>query len=64
MHTSFTLLNTSARMIIHGWKKFTQLGQWESFYSLRGQSTSCLVDPKTSFPSRCNRKFIKENFDV
>ncbi len=45
-------------------EKFTQLGQWESSFALRGQSVGCLVDQNTSFPSRCERRFVKDDPNV
>jgi hypothetical protein len=64
MCTSSTILGLVVGTITRGWDKFTRLRQWESLSALGGEYASRLENPKTSFPSRCNRQFVKDNMDM
>jgi hypothetical protein len=64
MSTSSTILDSTARMVIHGLEKFTWLGWCESWSTLGGQLASPLAYPKISFLSRCERQFVKDDSNV
>jgi hypothetical protein len=46
MHTSSIILGSIVGTIICKQEKFTWSRKWESLFAPRGQSTSCLADPK------------------
>jgi hypothetical protein len=48
-------------MVIQGREKFKRSRQWESLFTLKGQSIGHLTNPKTSYPSKCKKEFVKDD---
>jgi hypothetical protein len=64
MCTLSIILGSIVKIVTCGWEKFTWSGWWESLLALGGQSIGRLEAPQTSSPSRCSRRFVKDDPNV